>query len=314
MNKKSIVFTFITVTLLLIILISFLININNRIESKIQTTNIKVETLNSFVKNLNSTYLPDALRSSSNQVILSLIDYDSNLSVNHNVDNYFKDVILDGYLINLKQENMFQNNLNYTLEYTLNEINKSALQQGVIFQYSKQDINDAVNSMIINQEDPWHVKVNMVFSYAVKDVRNEFNWTIKNAKISSLLSVENYRDPLYLLNPELGNIGLKIKKSPYQDFKSIELFEDHVSNEYFYPNSNAPSFLKRLQNDLTSDSNGIESLLDPIYYVNGDGFSNADYQYLNNVPGFCVEDMNSNFKLDEPHIDYYNRKNCLDIS
>jgi hypothetical protein len=62
LNKRAIVFTFIVVVLLSVILIAFLINLNTKVsQNKIQFTNVKVETINSFVKNLNSVYIPDAL-------------------------------------------------------------------------------------------------------------------------------------------------------------------------------------------------------------------------------------------------------------
>src|SRR3989344_2281197 len=108
LNKKSVVFTFIAVTLLFIIILIFLININNRTSTKIQTTNIKVETLNNVVKNLNSTLLPDALRSSSNQAMISLLDYESNTTYVIDVEDYLRQVMNDGNYNSVLQEDMFQ--------------------------------------------------------------------------------------------------------------------------------------------------------------------------------------------------------------
>ena len=72
MNKKAIVFTFIVVSLLSIVLIAFLLNIANKnSQSKLQETNVKVETINSFVKTVNTQLIPQALKSSSNRAVLS---------------------------------------------------------------------------------------------------------------------------------------------------------------------------------------------------------------------------------------------------
>src|SRR3989344_304475 len=140
-NKKSVVFTFISVTLLFIIILIFLININNRTSTKIQTTNVKVETLNSFVRNLNSTLLPDALRSSSNQAMISLLDYESNNTYLANIEDYLRQVTNDGNYNTQLQEDMFQNNLNFTLNSVLNELKNLAENQGAVFNYQPIDFS-----------------------------------------------------------------------------------------------------------------------------------------------------------------------------
>lgn len=306
MNKKAIVFTFIVIILLSIIIISFLININNRTQNKIQTSNIKVETLNGFVRNLNSTYFPDALRSSSNQVIISLLDYDSNQSnylIEPDFTRYIKEVIETGKFNNINQEDMFKGSLSYTLPTTINEIRELGKEQGIVFEF----INYDINSLQVTQEDPWHVKVSLIFNYKIKDSKNEYVWDIQNRRIYTLLNVESYRDPLYLIESSFGKISVNVKKTKITDFSSTINFNDHIDNIYFRNNNQAPSFLKRLKRDLTADINGVESLLDPDFYSNIQGYSNADYQFLNNVQGSCVNQMPSNFRLDLSHISYYQR-------
>ncbi|AJF62234.1 MAG: hypothetical protein QT11_C0001G0076 [archaeon GW2011_AR20] len=309
-NKKGIVFTFIVVILLSIVIIIFLINVNNRFQTKIQTVNVKVETLNSFVKNLNSTYLPDALGASSNQAIISLLDYESNNSYAPDSLDYLKQVISNGRYGGGIQESMFQGSLDYTLNNTLNEIRLLAEQQGATLEYTQEDVDNAINSLTISHETPWTLKVSMNFKYRVSDIKNEVSWEINNANIYSTLNVENYRDPFYLIEPELGKFGVRIRKTPYGDFSDINDFNDHIKKVYFRANSNAPSFLVRLEGDFTPSSNGIESILDPNYYSNPSGLSSLDYQYLNGVVGSCVFGMPSNFKLDTQHIDYYDRTEC----
>ena len=135
MNKKGVVFTFIAVTLLAVIIIAFLTNINHRNQTKIQTNNVKVETLNSFVKNLNSNYLSNILEVSSHQAMFSLLDYEANNSYVIDIEGYFRQVLNDGKYNSVKQEDMFQNNLDYSLINVLNEIKSLANQQGAIFDY-----------------------------------------------------------------------------------------------------------------------------------------------------------------------------------
>ncbi len=304
LNKKAIVFTFISVILVSILIIAFLININNRSKSNIQVTNVKTETLNSFVKSLNSSFIPDALKVSSNQVMISLLDYESNKSIYINdINDYFKKVMETGDYNGERQDGMFIEDLDYRLTIALDEIKTLAQEQGAVFEYSPIDYS----TIKIFQRDPWHVVISLKFSYTLKDVKNEINWNIKDREISAVLNVENYRDPLYLL--EIGKISLMITKTPYtqREFQDINKFNDHIIKGYFAANSGAPSFIKRLAGDFSPSLYGIESLLDPVYYYQNELYSNADYQFINQVLGECVDDMPDSFKLDVSHLNYYQR-------
>ncbi|MCD4666241.1 LamG domain-containing protein [archaeon] len=67
MNKRGLVFTFITVTLLIIILLAFLINLNSTSERTIRKSEVETETINYFVKSLEDYYLPQALENTIRQ-------------------------------------------------------------------------------------------------------------------------------------------------------------------------------------------------------------------------------------------------------
>jgi len=306
LNKKSVVFTFIAVTLLFIIILIFLININNRTSTKIQTTNIKVETLNNVVKNLNSTLLPDALRSSSNQAMISLLDYESNTTYVIDVEDYLRQVMNDGNYNSVLQEDMFQDNLDFTLVHTLDEVRNLAERQGAIFNYQPLDFN----TLTIRQDDPWNVVVEMSISYSLSDAKNEISWDIQDRVISTRLDVGDYRDPLYLVQPE-SRKSIYIMKTPYANFNNINDFIDHVYNFYFITNVDAPSFLERLHGQLVpSGTNGIESILSPVLFSNPSDYSNVDHQYFSLIPGQCVQGMPSNFFLESSHLTFYNRISC----
>jgi hypothetical protein len=307
LNKRAIVFTFIVVVLLSVILIAFLINLNTKVsQNKIQFTNVKVETINSFVKNLNSVYIPDALRISSNQVMISLLDYESNHTYVNGVDDYFRQVLADGNYHNAKQEDMSQNNLNYILPNTLDEIKKLAIRQGIIFNYLPIDYN----TLTLTQKDPWRVTVTLKLSYTLNDVNNEIYWTINNKEFSSILKVTDYRDPLHLVEEKPG-ISLKIANVSH--LYAINNFNLFIENSNFTVNPSAPSFLNRLEQGKKNiqSENGIESILNPVYYKNTKKASNVDYQYYNNVNGLCVMGMPEDFRLDQAHINYYGKTNCL---
>ena len=310
LNKKAVVFTFITVILLFVLIIAFLVNINNRSNTKIQTANVKVETLNSFVKNLNSSLIPDAIRASANQAMISLFDYESNQSTYivapDTLEDYFTQTMRDGSYKGVQQDGMYSNGLDFTVGSTLNEIKDLAGQQGAIFTYSSINFG----TLTITQEDPWHVKIRLRLSYTLTDVKNEIIWNIVDREIISILNVEDYRDPIYLIQAETKK-SINIKKTSYNNFVNINDFNDHVQNIYFRANEDAPNFLERLQGKFIGTSlYGIESVLDPAIYLNGNGYSNVDHLFFTQVPGACVQGMPSNFKLDDSHLNYYDRIRC----
>ena len=294
LNKKAVVFTFITVLLLTVLIINFLVNLNYRdTQSKIQSVNVKVDTINSFVKSLNSSYIPSALRVSSNDVMIDLLNYeDQSHQYVSNVDNYFIQ------------------NLPGKIQPALNDIISLAAQQGIVI----ESIEPQYNTINLYQTDPWQVIIKLKFNYKLRDNNNEAIWDIKDRGMLAILNVDNYRDPLHLVEEDPG-FDLKITKILYLSsyFSDLYNFKKFIENANFTNNPSAPSFLNRLQGEKNLRSAyGIESILDPFYYTNEQSSSNVDYQYYSPVLvlGLCVKDMPINFKLDQDHINYYGREIC----
>ncbi len=299
MNKKAVVFTFITVILITLLIASFLVNISNRAQRDIQKTNLKVGALSSFVNSLNNELLQEVLRSSSNQVFLAfLANIESNNQyIQGDMDVVFPEALMNGYYNNEELKVMFQNNLNYTLGKSLDELKTLAQDHGAVFSYTA--INK--NNIKVSQEDPWNLNISFVINYNLNDSRNDVSWNIENKKISILLDIENYRDPFYLFEDQLNKTITKTNVTTW----TLSEFNMHIVNSLFRNHADAPSFLKRLQGDKTSDANGIESILDSRIYGNGE-FSNVDFEFWSNKNGECrVTGMPSNFRLTAAHLTYY---------
>jgi len=280
--KKGVVFTFIVVILLFIIMIAFLINLKSN-TNNLQLNQVKVDNANSFVRILNSSLIPEVIRTSANQAMFALLDYEFNNKIYvNNVEDYFKQVMNNGKYNGVQQNFMFDNNLDYTLNKTLYEITKLSLENGFTFNYSKADITN----IKLTQEDPWNVKVSLNFSYQLIDLKNDTIWNINNNKIYAFLNIENYTDPIYLVNLSKK---VKIKKAFY-NFSSIENFDIHVNNSYFIHNPNAPIFLQRLNGDYRTNfsitGNGIESILNTT--LENTFNSSIDYLYFKGISGDCI--------------------------
>ena len=163
------------------------------------------------------------------------------------------------------------------------------------------------NSMVyVYQDDPWNIKVMMVSDFVMKDLADLASWS-KTQTIVATIPIVGFEDPLYTVNSN-ARVSRKINKTSYEGNyvvggDSSNLY-DHVAKSYYAANTNAPSFLNRLEGNLSADVNGIES------FVNIEEFSNQglsvlekskiDYTYFsNNDPAyFSVLGMQSWFLID----------------
>ena len=331
MNKKAVVFTFIVIALISVILIAFLVNLSNRnIQSKIQDTNIRIETINSFTRTLNDDLIPQAIKSSSNRAILSWLTYldfsnnvtttltpltgefiTSSIPLNDNLknavvfENYDKDPLIRGDIVELKYMYDANGNTNYTLPSILKEIQTLAFNSGLNFTY-----DDPQNyEYQITQISPWEINVSVkVTNYKISDMKGEVFWNFENKVYYTILNVTNFVDPFMLV---LDNKTININSTGFIPGSTGTFTDQNFQLFYtrpeFIADDDAPSFLKRLQGDSSSDANGIETVLNPTYFPNTPGYSNVDYLYWTHVDG-CLLVQPADMYLDAAHVSYYNRQ------
>jgi hypothetical protein len=137
----------------------------------------------------------------------------------------------------------------------------------------------------------------------------------KRENISSLVSIEGFEDPFYLLSTG-GKVSHKINKTIYEGIYVIDGNKANLNshlNLHAYTNHNdAPSFLKRLEGKNEADENGIESFVNlaeftqqgvPVYTK-----SCVDHVYFSSssVSSSVIVGMPSWFRLDDAHFSKYN--------
>ncbi len=320
MDKKAVVFTFIAISLLSVILIAFLINVANKnIQTKIQDTTVRVETLNSLAKSLENELIPEALRASSNRVILSWLYYldhanndtlnpefidPTKVSLNDNLKNalikesYYKDLnnkVQLSYMYDNKDKS------NYTLPAVLNELSILANNSGVIFSYD----DPSTYAFAITQTSPWELDVAMTIPYyEVSDAKKNIFWVFKDKQFSAKLNIQNYVEPFILV---YYNRSVSINKTKTAVF-TAQGFRDFYQRPEFIAHDDAPNFLSRMQGRFDPSINGIETVLDPLYYPNPNKYSNVDFQYWNHIIGCGVIEPEFNeIYLNAEHDDFYSR-------
>jgi hypothetical protein len=116
----------------------------------------------------------------------------------------------------------------------------------------------------LTQEDPWNLKIILNITINITDKTNLVSWN-RPVSIESYIPILNLQDPLY--SKETGGQIIKtITPTPYSIFVSTGNYDNltsHFENSYYKASTSAPSYLNRLEGNLSADTNGIESLVHP---------------------------------------------------
>jgi hypothetical protein len=156
------------------------------------------------------------------------------------------------------------------------------------------------------------------------DITNIASWD-RQIPIETKVSIIEFEDPIYIVY-SLGRTTNVINKTPFdgnftfKDTKwNVSNLLAHVDLLFYTTNTDAPSFLMRLENDLGPSPYGIESLVD-LVRLNKQGLeindesSIVDYYYWDESDNgdYRINFTPSWFKLDAGHLSRYNvtRLNC----
>ena len=322
MNKKSIMFTFIAITMLFVILMSFLITVQTSTKSQTDKILSKATATNAFVESFNVN-VGSALKASANQAILALED-------KMDVDDVYlnppasKNIIIRNAIANGKYQG---NDLrmmkirradgtiiaDMTLSSTLNEFKKVAERSNIILTYDPLIQSTIIPSMI----SPWELKVRFQLSNVrITDREQEISWNLGNINVETILDITRYRDPFYLVSDDLN---ITVKKTDAPDFESSDNLNYFIDNFQFREHADAPDFMQRLFGEFNVIStNGYETILNsghisPPNTPNPNSDSYIDYLYWGTRPlssSCSVLGIPEPIKLDPGHKIYYTGTGC----
>ncbi|MFH1209839.1 MAG: hypothetical protein V1663_03550 [archaeon] len=320
MNKRGIVFTSIAIILVSIIIIVFLIQANKKTEIEITKSTVQTDTLNSFVKSLKTEYIPSAIRISSDRALLGLIDYIDREDYLTNVNTDFNKSLLSGkgpdngnlqYMFEVDENNQ---EINYTIYAALNEIKDLSAQTQIIFSYNPV-------SAKIEQEDSWTLKITLEnFQINVSSSDGKVKWSDK-VNISGYIPITNYRDPVILVEEGLNFTIMKADMTDYVtpleglgmggEFDNLDKISNQMWNHTFNNNSDAPSFLQRMEGNFTNpEGHGIEYIVNPAFNSNPSDLNMIDHYYHPEITqlqeDICfIEELGKEFRIDKAHLIYY---------
>jgi hypothetical protein len=308
MRKRGTYFTLMTIAFLVIFLFVLLMPGYRKLGEKMMVIEMRVDSMNNFIKDLERD-IERGLYIASYRTILALEER----------------VIIGGTFLN-DVESSFEESILYG---TVNGTNSSIMVASTFPEWisriqkesSKFNIeaNITLNNVSVYQTDPWHVKVNANVNFSISDVSGIASWD-RRKDVETSISILEFEDPLYIVN-SLGRTTNVINKTSFEGnftFKvggewNVSRLLTHTYNSYYLANPDAPSFLMRFENDLSSSPHGIESLVNLkklgdfgleideeasiVDYHYWDGDNNGDYR-VNFTPSW--------FKLDANHLVIYN--------
>ena len=313
MNRKGIFFTFIAITLIAVLLLVFTPQADISLQKNTQAIDTRISVVDNYITDLENRYFETILRASAYKAILSMVYYmNSTGSYITNFDASFSEIMVTGKINGIPIDSITGKKIM--------ENNTLADWSNKIIGIAKDTLNVNTTITIINvsgfQTKPWNIDSSLLVNYSVQS--NVADWK-RSALITATISIEGLNDPYYLVNTNKAHTN-QIKKSSVEFNEwNIAKAREHLRNGTYvhWENSDAPSFLMRLTNNMSASSCcGIESFVNPNKITPSDQReSYADYFFwqhkfannctqLYNITGLWDEFRY--FKLDFEHVTRYN--------
>ena len=298
LNKKAVFFTLLAIAILSLFLISYSIYYTS--ENK-KSINKRIETMNNFLFSLEKDLERQAYIAGFRSIFIFEKKITETGSPISDVNSSFQELFFNGTLYGI-QEQLMQ------------DVRFSDIQNSLSNRARKINVEISLTEpkVYIIQENPWQIKIKLETQLFAKD-RGELAFWNKTEITSAFISIENFEDPLYMINTN-GLVTNKINRTNYEPFVSgtnVENLTKHLENSYYINSILAPSFLDRLEGKTNANANGIESLV-YLPKLSAQGISiqdksSVDYIYFstNNPSANKIQNMPSWFKIDDAHLDIY---------
>lgn len=311
MNKRGIFFTFVAIGLVSLLVYSFVIHTGYIYRDSMFVIETRVSTIGNFIKDV-EVDINRGLYISSFRSLLAIQDYIiENDSFISDVNSVFEEALINETIFN--QSNSLIENASFS--YWVMKIQGEASKIDIILDMEATNIT-------INQTDPWSVNVEMDIIINVTDRKKTASW-MKSKHIMTSIDIEGFEDPIYSLNT-FGKVTNRIEQANQTNFNDIDVLKGHIENSYYITSNKSPSFLMRLEGNLSNSSMGIESIVNldklKIQGLSLKTASVVDYIYFSNLSiSSCSINETFNqtgydwFRLDDSdnyHLDIY-KVNCI---
>lgn len=305
-SKKAIFYMFTVIVFLGIMSIIMYTYQSYSIRDKQESIEIRLVAMNDFINDFNN----DVHRSTKISATRALIALEDYVSTNEeyfgspdDFNNAFKELFYEGTI----------NGVNYSL---MDDSSFSDYETKVSDNAKSIGLNFLINVTKIQlvQEDPWNVQVIINAHIKLNDTSKLAYWDFNGTFVTSV-PIDGLRDPIYSINTN-GRLQNTIRKSNVTFVNGTDTsgLIEHIADGYYAENIDAPSFIMRFYNNLSSSQYGIESIVS-IPNINDQGLpvdENSpviDYKYFSGdyTANACdIENMPSWFKLETADLNNYN--------
>ena len=305
-EKKAMFFTIIAILLVTSSILSFTLITHYTNYNKMKVVEIRAYTMNNFIHNIERD-MERAIYISGFRALVSIDNYIiTNGTFVSDVDAVFFEAMTNGTINGIEQPVM----VNQTIIDWQNKIIKKAEDAGLI-------VNITIFNIDIEHNSPWEIKVSAMMNFSLTDSFNTAYWKRDNVVISNYIDITGFEDPVFSLNTG-GLITRTIEKSNVTQW-NVTTLKQHLSLGTYVNNTNAPSFLMRLENNLAPSPYGIESLVNTneliIYGIQVKNETSVDYLYWGSggINNTRIDGITNSgypfFKLDNDHVTFYRVEN-----
>jgi len=251
LNKKSIFFSITAIALITLTIFSLTIYTKYRLRDKVMVTETRIYSMNNFIDDVEKD-MERGIYISGFRALMSMEQYITDNGVFlYDTNSCFEEAFLNGTINNsqmgLMNESTF---INWT-----QRIKEQAIKLDIITDFN-------ISKIIIYQEEPWAVSIAANITLSIEDVKKTASWQ-RPLYITTNISIQEFEDPLYVIN-SYGRVTNIIIKSNITNFVvdgDTTKLQEHTNNSYYIESDTAPSFLMRLEGNLSNSSYGIESLV-----------------------------------------------------
>lgn len=295
MKNRGMIFTLTTIVILTLFIASY--SVYTRQSASV--IDQRVETLDSFLVGIEQD-LERQLYIAGFRGLFSAQDYIIRTGTYISA-NTLQELLLNG-TINAQDQPLM-------IGTTLPELNNALKEKASRI---NAEMNLSNMTLLITQESPWFVTFTLTTQLILKDTGETAQWK-KTLVIKSNVPIHSFEDPLYTLNTN-GLVTNTFRQTPITIFVSgsnVSSLAYHATNSYYHANPSAPSFLNRLQGNLTANTQGIESMVN-LQELSQQGISTQqktviDYLYFSasQPQPHTIAGMPTWFRIDSSHASFY---------
>lgn len=249
--KRGFVYSFIAMLIAILILFSYSVSHHDTERITSDSLVSRIHTLNDFIIDVNQD-LSNGIKIVSTRTLLGFQEYiaEEGLYLG-DFEQRFTEGFLNGTLagqsLNLLNDSTFTN--------WTNRIESQARLIAIRTNFTLYGVE-------VRQQTPWSINVTVSLRMEMEDLRGAARWDL-NRSVSSLLSIRDFEDPVYLVNTQ-GKVTNTIRitnVTPLVAGNDVTNLMIHANNSYYLPSNYSPSYVMRLEGNFSPSPMGIESLV-----------------------------------------------------